>query len=462
MFTAPPVYDCGLLLFWGMIGPMKETPFIPRNLPVTLLITILIVSTCSAGETPFWKRLFTSDEPPAPPVKIVAPPPTTQPPPQPTPVVAPTVSAPAVPVTLPLEVSPRQPRTSRFIEAADSHFSNRLLTEDTIWKGQVLVEGGVTIAPQATVTIEPGTTVRFRPSADGAIGLLLIRGRIRAVGTKDLPITFTSDEVAPAAGDWQGILLLDSSKDNILEWCRIDATVTGVSAVFSELTLRQSSVTRSRTGVVARSSHLIVAGGGVTGCLTGYSFQDGDVELDAISARSNRQGVKIHGGSLSMSAAVVIGSEESAVDATGARLRLEGSSIVANGSGAILNGCRGDLVANRIVENRTTGLELTASPLKVFNNRISGNGSFGVVVHSGGGTLWDNALEGNQKGGLLVSGADEVTAVANWWGSSDPERVRGAISKGGDSTITYIPFLAVAPILLGSDPVTSSGKMGAE
>src|SRR5665647_1626261 len=41
-------------------------------------------------------------------------------------------------------------------------YGNRLLSEDTVWRGEVLVEGVVAVAPQATLSIEPGTVVRFR------------------------------------------------------------------------------------------------------------------------------------------------------------------------------------------------------------------------------------------------------------------------------------------------------------
>ena len=340
---------------------------------------------------------------------------------------------------------PRQPRPSRFTGPADSSYRTRVITEDAVWRGQVLIEGALTIAPQATLIITPGTTVRFRPTPEGFAGSLLIRGRVQATGTKDAPITFTSDELNPAPGDWQGIMVLDSSKKNLLEWCRVETAVTGVTAAFSEVTLRQTTMSRNRTGVAVRSSSVIISGGGASDCMTGFSFRDGDADLGGIMFSGNQRGIVVNGGSLFLSASKVTGSEGSAVEATGTRLRLEGNSFIRNGAGVTLTGCRGDLIGNRIEENRTMGLELADSSLRITGNRITGNGTTGVLVCSGGGTLWDNILEGNGGGELAVTGAEDVAAPGNWWGSVDPERIRGRIREGAGATVLFIPFLEAPP-----------------
>ncbi|MBA3461720.1 MAG: hypothetical protein H0T46_17280 [Deltaproteobacteria bacterium] len=61
----------------------------------------------------------------------------------------------------------------------------------------------------ATLTIEPGVTLKFSSNAtmriDAASGLNPARGLLRAVGTAALPIVFTSAAATPAAGDWYGI-----------------------------------------------------------------------------------------------------------------------------------------------------------------------------------------------------------------------------------------------------------------
>jgi hypothetical protein len=60
-----------------------------------------------------------------------------------------------------------------------------------------------------TLTVEPGVTVRFKKGGGlrvaSASSTSPARGSLVAVGTAAKPIVFTSDEAAPAAGDWLGI-----------------------------------------------------------------------------------------------------------------------------------------------------------------------------------------------------------------------------------------------------------------
>jgi Right handed beta helix region len=335
-------------------------------------------------------------------------------------------------------------RPATFVPA-DTAYRNRILTEDTTWRGQILIEGSLTIASQATLTIIPGTTIRFRATPDGAPGFLLIRGRIQANGTSDQPIIFTSDLTSPAPGDWQGIMVLDSSKKNLLEWCHIEGAVTGVDVQFSELILRQTLVSRCRTGLSSGSSTVMLSNGGISACTTGLVNRGGDADLSEAHFSGNGRAIAVFGGSLFLAATQVTESRANAFEATGARLRLEGNTFTRNGSGLVLNGCRGDLAGNKIQENRGKGLELADSPLMISGNRITGNGGVGVMVHSGGGTLWDNTLEGNGGGELTVTGSEDLAAPANWWGSDDPVRIRKRIKESSDAKVLFTPFLEAPP-----------------
>lgn len=68
--------------------------------------------------------------------------------------------------------------------------------------------------PMAMVTIEPGTIIRF----DG--GLRVNAGALRAVGTENDRITFTS--VGGDPGDWRGVGINSSSSDNALQFVTIE------------------------------------------------------------------------------------------------------------------------------------------------------------------------------------------------------------------------------------------------
>jgi hypothetical protein len=263
----------------------------------------------------------------------------------------------------------------------------------------------------------------------GETGLLLVRGRIRAAGTEAAPVTFTSGEVDPLPGDWHGIVVLDSSKKNLLEWCRIEAAVTGVTLEFSELVIRQTVVTRSQTGLAVHASHVIATGGGVTECADGITSADGDVDLSEVSISGTQRGITARGGSLFLAASGVTAVKGSAVAAKGARLHLEGTRIAGNGTGIELVGCRGDLTGTRIEDNLTLGLDVADSPLRMTGNRIAGNREGGIMVRSGRGVLWDNTIEANGGFDLVNAGIDEVMAPSNWWGTADPAAVRGRVRQ---------------------------------
>ena len=91
------------------------------------------------------------------------------------------------------------------------------LDSTTTWSGgaagdTVKVGADVTISSGDTLTISPGTLVRFTANSDDLGGLpftdksvLKVNGTLVAEGTAADSITFESDAISPAAGDWGGI-----------------------------------------------------------------------------------------------------------------------------------------------------------------------------------------------------------------------------------------------------------------
>jgi len=87
-------------------------------------------------------------------------------------------------------------------------------------------------AVSATLTIDPGVTLRFHhdPSSGNRIGMTLGDGAsidprpvlLSVVGTAQQPIVFTSDSAIPAAGDWSGLYLdMSPSAGNRLSHARV-------------------------------------------------------------------------------------------------------------------------------------------------------------------------------------------------------------------------------------------------
>jgi hypothetical protein len=106
------------------------------------------------------------------------------------------------------------------------------VTSDTSWTNTdtVRVTGDVVVIGTARLTIQPGTIVMFNSSTG-----LYIDGRLTADGGDGSEILFTSHrdttDGSPAPGDWQGIVLRDSSDYALclLDYCEIRYPVTGIS-----------------------------------------------------------------------------------------------------------------------------------------------------------------------------------------------------------------------------------------
>ena len=116
------------------------------------------------------------------------------------------------------------------------------LTRDTTWSGVIKVTGDVYIPPGVTLTILPGTTVKFaridERSGRNYFGYdspyypqaeLIVRGRLIAQGTKENIIVFTSAERDAKPADWGAINLL-GSQGNIIEYCKILFAYNGIHA----------------------------------------------------------------------------------------------------------------------------------------------------------------------------------------------------------------------------------------
>jgi len=135
------------------------------------------------------------------------------------------------------------------------------LEKDTVWSGNILVDGDVYVPPGVTLTILPGTLVKFRrigpesgrnmfsvespyyPQAE-----IIVRGRILAQGTPDAPVVFTSAELRPVPADWGAINLL-GSRGNVISHARVMCAYNGVHAHGATAVIMDSEFTRNGVAI---------------------------------------------------------------------------------------------------------------------------------------------------------------------------------------------------------------------
>lgn len=315
---------------------------------------------------------------------------------------------------------------------------DRIITEDTVWRGEVLVEGAVTVAPQATLTVEPGSVVRFRRK-DNREALLVVQGRIVAAGTRETPIRFTSSYAVPAANDWQGIMLLGSEKKNLLENCRIEGARTGMEVLFSHVTLRGVRADRSATGFRFQDALATMEGGGAGDCDTGITLSESEANFKNLNLAGNRSAVSAQRSSIYLQEAS-IAMNRSAFSCDDCRIKIQGGAVLDNDRGITLMECEGSIVGAKVARNGDYGISLTTSRVRVTGNQITGNVQQGVLVFDGSSVAWANSITGNGYD-VYNAGKEEFRAPGNWWGAAGPK----IFDNGGRGKVLTVPQLATPP-----------------
>ena len=104
---------------------------------------------------------------------------------------------------------------------------------DTLWSGEVTVYNSMTVTRGNTLTIAPGTKIKFKhyrgyKEPEEKI-LLTVRGTLIAEGTANNPIYFTSDAPDPRNGDWSMVKLLSPESTCKFSYCVFECAQQGLN-----------------------------------------------------------------------------------------------------------------------------------------------------------------------------------------------------------------------------------------
>ena len=115
------------------------------------------------------------------------------------------------------------------------------IRQDTVWSGDVWVTSSIFVPAGVTLTIEPGTIIRFKHyrgyTDPGARLSLRVEGTLKAVGTASAPIWFTSDAPDPTNGDWGMLRLVNASSDSEIRFAILEFAQQGLNLWNSSPTL---------------------------------------------------------------------------------------------------------------------------------------------------------------------------------------------------------------------------------
>ncbi|WP_168205960.1 right-handed parallel beta-helix repeat-containing protein [Geobacter sp. FeAm09] len=334
----------------------------------------------------------------------------------------------------------------------DMRYDHATLTEDVTWRGTVQVSGALVVAPQATLRIEPGTTVRFIRGGGLRKARLIVMGRIQSVGTAEHPILFSSDAPTPVKGDWGGILLLATEKRNQFEHTAIEGAETGLEAHFSAFTAKSARVTLSKTGLSLRDSIATVEASSFSACETGAEVHDAEFELRDSSVSTNRQGMSLSRSSVVLASASVTDNGQFGMRADECRLRINSSTISSNGAGAMVTGGEGQIFMTRFMLNKGTALQLASTRMKIQRSLFADNDHDALRTEDGRATVWGCAFRGNGGFNLYNAGREEIAAVQNWWGFDDEKSISSKIFDASreprSGAVQVFPWLSSQPPIL--------------
>jgi parallel beta-helix repeat protein len=275
-----------------------------------------------------------------------------------------------------------------------------IITSDTTWKKEVLILGDIEIPKGVTLTVMPGTVVKFFKIAEyGSSKLykdkgthfpraeLIIRGKMLAQGTKDNMIIFTSAEQSPRPADWGGINFL-GTRDNVLEYC---------------------DISYGHTSIHCHGAQVIVAN-----C---YLHDNG----------------------------IAIGQKNVKESKTRCVVPILYNRITENGGGILFGkGTSPTITHNEISKNKFFGIfGKKGSSLHVRYNNVTYNGKGVIIYAMEGFRLSENNISDNEEYNLsLMEGqVSDVDAHHNWWGTTDEKRIRGLIwDKDEDGTLGTVNF----------------------
>lgn len=118
------------------------------------------------------------------------------------------------------------------------------ITVNTTWTtGSVYVIEGTLYIDNATLTIQPGTIVKFKDGAQINIGYNESGSALIANGTAAAPILFTSYASTPKKGDWDGIFFENgTASTSSLQFCRFEYG-GGYSSSYGTINLDECTIT---------------------------------------------------------------------------------------------------------------------------------------------------------------------------------------------------------------------------
>lgn len=301
------------------------------------------------------------------------------------------------------------------------------LEQDETWSGEICVTDHVFVPEGITLTIEPGTVIKFKhykgykePWKRLCIG---VKGTLKAIGTPEKQIWFTSDASDPVHGDW-GTIHIAESKGNIIDHAIVEYAFMSIEFWTASGTVSNSIIRWiTSEGIYMERSNPTIENNTIYG--TGFNGIAMEQFNENVIIRYNRiennQGAGIHG------------------EATKATLE---NNVVANNRFGITfdDYSEVDLKHNLIENNSEEGLHfIVETKANLVFNEIKNN-KIGIISAEGSWlTAHNNDIYNNTEIALEAYDMQQLDVENNWWGTVDSASIRENIQS--DQEVSYGPFL---------------------
>lgn len=308
--------------------------------------------------------------------------------------------------------------------------------QDTVWSGEVLVDGILTVAAGITLEIRPGTTVRFtRFDSNGDnIGEheLFVQGRILALGEAAAPIRFVSAQPHPRPGDWGAINMMASEEENRFVHCRFEGAYRGFHAHFARARLDDCDFTGNVRAVQFQEAQVELHRCRLVDNCNGLQFRDSRVTLADVEVRGGYWGVRAVQSEVTMRDCRIRANLVNGANLRDCTLTMNGCRIVGNRRGLYLQQGTATVEGSEFVGNSEHGIYLEDCQVTLRGNLLAGNGRAGLKWLAARGELRGNRFAGNGEYALVNAADTPVDARGNDWGSRDVATIAALIRDGAD------------------------------
>jgi len=316
---------------------------------------------------------------------------------------------------------------------------SQLLTVDSEWHDAVYVDGGVTVAATATLTIQPGTVVRFAKGAG-----IHVLGRIVVKGTRENPVRLLSLYRDSQDSDWSGIFLSGTEKRNVFEHVSIEGAETALFARFSAFNAAFVTISNSAVGLKLQSSTATIANTAIAVPVTALAAAKSEIFMEKCTISGGQSGIIVNSSAVEARELSIEACRMTAIAATASRLKLEKIAVSACQSALKLTGCDGAVSDSLFSNNLESGVVLTGCHLRFTGNRLVAN-KVGMQLDDNLPALWSNSFAGNSSYNLIYLGEEPVFVGGNSFdGKAAGEQDNGIFSKR-PGAVQLLPSFAAEP-----------------